>query len=262
MAHTALLPESVWGNTLKGYPFLAALPEPDQWRLHSLTQQFLAAKEFYGANGLVITDQIAVDIAAQACLPVLHLRQGLGWYDDFVGIVVHPGEVVAPREFQDPAGVVHRYREVISGETMHRGPVTLSWQDVALAGGSAAQGYNVVIHEFAHKLDMRYGGEATGCPPLSPGFMGHAAAAIARTAWLGAMHAAYGRFREQVTIAERFGGDRPWLNDYGAVSVVEFFAVACEAYFVNRLRFEADFPDLMPLFDAFFRPGLPPPSSI
>lgn len=254
------LPDTLWQTTLVRYPFLAALPAADQSRLRGLTQQFIGQKEFHGANGLAITDQIAVDIAAQACLPVLHLATGLAWYEDFVGIVVHPGEVLARREYQDPAGVVHRYSEVITGEAMHRGPVMLSWQDVAVAGDSAQQGYNVVVHEFVHKLDMR-DGEVDGCPPLPHGFMGHPAAAIARTAWLGAMHAAYDRFREQVTIAQRFGGEAPWLNDYGAVSVVEFFAVACEAYFVNRPRFAADFSDLLPLLDAFFRPGLPAPVS-
>lgn len=253
------LPDALWESTLAQFPFLADRPAEAVQRLRLLTRQFLRHKQFHGANGLEITDAMAVAIAAQACLPVLNLRHGwkpLAWYDDFVGIVLHPGEVVAQREATDPAGVVHRWREVIAGEAMHRGPVMLSWQDVALAGTSVEQGYNVVVHEFVHKIDMRDGG-ADGCPPLPPGFMGWAAPQIARTAWLGALGAAYDDFREKVILAERFGAERPWLNPYGAESIVEFFAVACEAYFVNRSRFGADFAALLPLFDAFFQPDLP-----
>ena len=116
-----------------------------------------------GANGLEITDEIALSVAAQAVLPVLHL--GLEWYDDFVGIVVHPDEVVAKRTSVDESGVVHDWEEVISGEAMDRGPVMLSWRDVSSAGDRAHEGYNVVVHEFVHKIDMR-DGKPDGCPPL------------------------------------------------------------------------------------------------
>jgi Mlc titration factor MtfA (ptsG expression regulator) len=119
----------------------------------------------------------------------------------------------------------------------------LSWRDVDGAGASAEQGYNVVIHEFIHKIDMR-DGAPDGCPPLPT--------QSARRAWLAVMQAEYDGFREKVIIAERFGGEAPWLDAYGAEAIDEFFAVACEAYFVNRPRFEADFPALAPLLDSFF----------
>lgn len=235
------IPDALWGATLAQYPFLTQRPTEEVMRLRTLSGGFLASKEFHGAQGFAITDAVALAIAAQAVLPVLHL--GLSWYDDFVGIVVHPGEVVARREVTDDAGVVHRWAEVLSGEAMDGGPVMLSWPDVANSGHSAAQGYNVVIHEFAHKLDMR-DGVADGCPPLP-----HAAA---RAAWQAAMAQAYAEFREQVIIAERFGGERPWLDAYGAQSIDEFFAVASEAYFVNRVQFEAAFAHLIPHFDDFY----------
>ncbi|MRD47386.1 zinc-dependent peptidase [Caenimonas koreensis] len=236
------VPEALWQTVLQRFAFLRALPGDEALRLRELTSQFLAAKQFHGAQGFVITDEVAVCIAAQAVLPVLYL--GLDWYDDFVGIVVHPDEVVAKRVVTDDAGVVHDWDEVLSGEAMDGGPVMLSWRDVADAGQSAAQGYNVVIHEFIHKIDMR-DGAADGCPPLRDN--------SARRAWFAVMQAEYARFREQVIIAERFGGPAPWLDPYGAEAVDEFFAVACEAYFVNRARFEADFPALAPLFDSFFK---------
>ncbi|MDO8719383.1 MAG: zinc-dependent peptidase [Polaromonas sp.] len=246
-AAAASIPEPLWHSTLLRYPFLAHRPHADHLRLRELVSQFLAHKEFTGAHGLVITDEIAVAIAAQACLPVLHL--GLGWYDDFRGIVVHPGAMLARRQTTDQAGVVHHYSEALLGEAMEGGPVTLSWQDVAAAGELAAHGHNVVIHEFVHKIDMR-DGAANGCPPLPSG--------AAYTAWHAVMQPAYEAFCEQVAMAERFGGEAPWLDRYGATAPAEFFAVACEAYFVNRDRFTRDFAALTTLFDQFFEPNRPP----
>ena len=236
------IPDALWQGVLARYPFLAARPENEVLRLRELASQFLASKEFHGAQGFVITDEVAVSIAAQAVLPVLHL--GLDWYGDFVGIVVHPDEVMARRTVTDEDGVVHNYGEVLSGEAMDGGPVMLSWHDVAGAGESAARGYNVVIHEFVHKIDMR-DGTPDGCPPMPSGRM--------RRAWRAVMQAEYDAFREKVIVAERFGGDEPWLDPYGAQAIDEFFAVACEAYFVNRPRFDIEFPALAPLFDSFFK---------
>lgn len=237
------IPDALWSEALAAYPFLAKRPAQDLERLRELAARFLADKEFHGAQGLAITDSMAVAIAAQAVLPVLHL--GLDWYDDFVGIVVHPDQVVARRTSQDEAGVVHEWDEVLAGEAMERGPVMLSWHDVRQAGESAAQGYNVVVHEFIHKIDMR-DGEPDGCPPMP---------ARRRKAWRATIEVEYERFREKVVIAERFGGEEPWLDSYGAENVGEFFAVAGEAYFVNRAAFSAEFPALVTLFDGFFRPA-------
>lgn len=238
------IPDPLWDRLLSHYPFLAARPEPERTRLRELAAQFLASKEFHGAHGFVITDDVALAIAAQAVLPVLNL--GLAWYDDFVGIVVHPAQVVARRTATDDAGVVHHWDEVLAGEAMEKGPVMLSWSDVEDAGATAHEGYNLVIHEFAHKIDMR-DGQPDGCPPLR--------SRAARTAWLATMDAEFQAFREQVIVAERFGGAVPWLDAYGATDAGEFFAVACEAYFVNRERFDEEFPALVALFDPFFRQG-------
>ena len=236
------LPDDLWAATLARYPFLAERDALELQRLRALSAEFLAQKEFHGANGLVISDAIALAIAAQAVLPVLHL--GLRWYDDFVGIVVHPDEVVARRSATDASGVVHDWDEVVAGEAMHRGPVMVNWRDVAAAGASAETGFNVVIHEFVHKIDLR-DGVADGCPPLpSRGD---------RERWLATLQAEYERFREAVIRAERFGEEWPWLDDYGATAIDEFFAVACEAYFVNRARFAQEFPALLVLFDGFYQ---------
>ena len=242
-ARGVAIPDALWQRTMQDFAFLPAEPPALARRLRTMSAEFLADKEFFGAHGLKVTDEMAVAIAAQACLPVLHL--GLYWYDDFKGIVVHPGAMLARREVTDAAGVVHRYTEELSGEAMEMGPVTLSWADVAASGESAPEGYNVVIHEFVHKLDMR-NGQADGCPPLPSRAL--------RQRWQSTMQESYARFCTQVTMADRFGAPAPWLDAYAASAPAEFFAVASEAYFVNPGRFAESFPELLPLLNGFFKP--------
>lgn len=263
------IPDALWRQTVAHHPFLAALDGPELQRLRLLCTHFLMEKEFHGANGLAVTDAMALAIAAQACLPLLHMHgvsgepvrdplKLLDWYGDFVGIVVQPGAVLARRKTTDGAGVVHQYDEVLAGEAMDRGPLMLSWEDVAHAGERAQRGHNVVIHEFVHKMDMhdmQMGEAPDGAPPLPWGFLGARQRSEARAVWQRTMQDSFERFREAVTMAERFGGEPPWLDDYAAQDAAEFFAVTCEAYFVNRPRFETEFPELMPLYDGFFRPG-------
>ena len=254
-----MISDELWQATLTQFPFLSLRSAADQTQLRRLTREFLRHKEFHGVDGLVITDAVALAIASQACLPILRLgspAQALQWYDDFVGIVVHPGEVLARRSETDESGVVHDYQERLTGEAMAGGPVTLSWHDVWQSGASAAQGYNVVIHEFIHKMDMR-DGVANGCPPLPANFMGSSTPRLARQSWLDQMGTAFARFAEQVVMAERFSGAPTWLDPYGAESIDEFFAVTCEAYFTNRTEFSREFPDLLVLYDAFFNAPSP-----
>jgi len=264
-----LVPERLWRKTLARHRFLQALNSAEQQRLRQLCRHFLVEKEFHGAHGLVISDSIALAIAAQACLPLLHLGgvglvpgrdplEALDWYGDFVGIVVQPGAAVAQREVTDAAGVVHRYREVLAGEAMDRGPIMLSWESVDQADAGADRGHSVVIHEFVHKMDMRgiaVGQHPGGAPPLPRGFLGSRSEAEAQTRWQSVMQPAYQAFCEAVAMAERFGADTPWLDSYAATNPAEFFAVTCEAYFVNRERFAAEFPALLSLYDGFFRPS-------
>jgi len=264
---TPPIDDALWRRTVKALPFLTELSPKERERLRTLCGHFLQEKEFHGAHGLRITDAMALSIAAQACLPLLHMGlpsgalapdplQVLDWYSDFVGIVVQPGAAVAQREVTDGVGVVHRYSEVLAGEAMDRGPVMLSWQDVARAAELAPEGKNVVIHEFVHKFDMhgiQRGQSPDGAPPLPQGFLGKPSAASAREHWRSVMQAAFSQFREAVAMAERFGGDAPWLDDYAATHPAEFFAVTSEAYFVSRERFAQDFADLLPLYDGFFR---------
>jgi len=231
------IPEPLWQLTLARFPFLARLDAADRDRLRTLSTLFLAQKEFTGSQGFVVTDEVAVAIAAQACLPVLRL--GLAWYDSFVGIVVHPDEVRVRREVMDDDGIVHQYHETLSGEAMQGGPMMLSWRDVEGAGESADWGYNVVIHEFAHVIDLR-DGVADGTPPL--------ASREAREAWRAVLDAEYAAFRARV----EDDADTA-LDPYGAEGEDEFFAVASEAFFVAPHAMRDEHPALYGLLASFYR---------
>jgi Mlc titration factor MtfA (ptsG expression regulator) len=232
------IPEDLWTLTLARYPFLARRSAEDRSTLRTLATLFLAQKEFTGAHGFEVSDEIAVAIAAQACLPVLRL--GLRHYAGFVGIVVHPDEVVARREVIDEDGVVHHYDETLTGEAMEGGPVMLSWRDVETAGESAEYGYNVVIHEFAHVLDMG-DGLADGIPPLAD--------RAARAAWSAVIDDEYEWFCQRV---DR-GDEGTLLDPYGAEGVDEFFAVASEVFFVAPDGLLAEHPRLYELLAGYYR---------
>ncbi len=230
------IPDALWRRTLKRFPFLPRGEPAGEVELRRMTSLFLDRKEFTGVQGLEITDDIAVAIAAQACLPVLRL--GLARYDGFVGIVVHPGPALARRQATDDDGVVHEYDELLAGEAVEGGPVMLSWRDVRASGVSAAIGYNVVVHEFAHVLDMA-DGVADGVPPLP--------ASISRGDWQQTLSAEYARFCERV---ER--GEETALDPYGAEAPEEFFAVASEGFFVAPLPLREEHPQLYTMLKRFY----------
>src|SRR4051812_5611401 len=113
--------DDLWKRTLVRYPFLRRRDPADVAELRRLTSLFLDRKEFDARPGVRLTNDVVVAVAAQACLPVLRL--GLGAYDGFVGIVLHPDQVVARRTAADDDGIVHEYDELLVGEAMERGPV-------------------------------------------------------------------------------------------------------------------------------------------
>lgn len=235
--HRRAIPAPLWADTLRVYPFLAALPEADRTELHRLASLFLSRKEFHGAQGLQVDDAMAVAIAAQACLPIL--RIGLQAYEGFVGIVVHPDEVQAAREVMDEDGIVHAYEEALSGEAMEGGPVMLAWPDVAAAGWHAEDAYNVVVHEFAHVLDMA-DGAADGRPVLPT--------PSARQHWEQVLDAEYRAFCHEVD-TDRVDSV---LDPYGSEAPEEFFAVASEAFFVQGAALRAERPALYELLRSFY----------
>lgn len=239
------IPDALWLETLRGWPFLRHRPLEDLLKLREMTSLLLDRKEFSTAGGLVLDDAMAVAVAAQACVPVLHLPGELDWYDGFVGIVLHPSEVVVPRQWHDEDGVVHSGDEVLAGEAIEGGPLMLSWQDVRLGGreghddGTDADlAYNVVIHEFVHVIDMR-DGAVDGMPALPT--------RAQRERWQAVMGEAFARHAAEVD------ADRPtWLDPYAAQGPEEFFPVAAEAFFVAPHGLAMEFPEVYALMRDFF----------
>lgn len=231
--------DGLWQQALAQLPFVAARSMSDKARLRRMASLFLDRKEFSGAGGFVVDDATALSVAIQACLPVLEL--GIEQYDGFVGIVMHADAVVAEREITDEHGIVHRYDEVLAGEAMEGGPVMLSWADVQ--GGDPDErsptAYSVVIHEFAHVLDMRDG--APDGVPLLP-------TAQDREAWLAVLTPEFDRFCERVVC-----GYDTVLDAYAAESPDEFFAVASEAFFVTPRELKEEQPALYRLLASYYR---------
>lgn len=234
---TRRVPDELWQDTVIAHPFLAGLNAEESARLHRLTEDFLAEKEFSSAGGLELDDRICVSIAAQGCLPILNL--GLACYRGWVGIVIYPDEFVIPRRFEDEYGIVHEYDDVASGEAWVGGPLLISWRDAQMAGS----GYNVVIHEFAHKLDM-LNGEPDGIPPLPD--------SASRKLWQETLLAAYDDFRAQVDAADA-NGSETLLDPYAAENPGEFFAVMSEVFFETPRLLHGEYPALYEQLVIFYR---------
>jgi Mlc titration factor MtfA (ptsG expression regulator) len=224
--------EALWRRVVLGLPFIGELARDDASRLRELTLLFLSEKAITGARGLVLSDHMRVAIAAQACLPILNL--GLDWYDDWVGVVVYPGDFRVRRQDIDASGVVHEWDDALAGEAMPGGPVVLSWESAA-----NAPEMNVVLHEFAHKLDMR-NGAADGLPPLH--------ADMDRRRWHAIWQHAYEGFCDAIERARD-----TWLDPYAAEHPSEFFAVLSEAFFELPRETQRRYPDVYDQLRLFYR---------
>ena len=238
-----------WAAAIAPYRFFDRLSPDEMRRLRELVSLFCAEKEFAPGNDFTITLATQLQIAAQACLPILNLD--LTFYSGWTGIVVYEGEVWVRREEMDEDGVMHVYSDVISGEAMPGGPVVLSWDDVTQAGSAESPSYNVVIHEFAHKIDMLKG-DATGVPPFSP--VHHAA--LNGRAFEATLHKSFDAFAAQVGQWERRGqpeADAPLIDPYAAEHPSEFFAVLSEAFFTRPQDVRDTFPDMYCLLAGYYR---------
>jgi Mlc titration factor MtfA (ptsG expression regulator) len=249
----------VWERLQADWPCLRGLSDAESDLMRELIAGFLTSKTVSGAQGLAPDDDMRLAIAAQACLPILHL--GLAHYDDFVEIVVHPGAFLVQRQHTDEDGLVHEFDDVLAGEAMEGGPVVLSWDDIrpqtAHHDAPDQSMSNIVIHEFVHKLDMA-DGQANGCPPMP---------ASLRPRWETTLFEAFDDFCRQLDAIEvAIPGDidpdseaadawyaRLPLDPYAATDEAEFFAVAAEAFFVSPISFQRSYPNLYKCFSAYFR---------
>ena len=227
--------DGMWSGVLERYPFTRPLSPEERSRLRDRVILFLDEKAIVGARGLEVDHGMRLAIAAQACMLILNLD--LDFYRGWSEVIVYPGEFVAEYDYTDDAGVQHHVEEPMSGESWLAGPVILSWEDTERRG--EAPGYNVVIHEFAHKLDM-LNGAANGCPPLHAG--------MSREEWARVFDAAYRDFCARVDRGVETG-----IDPYAAEAPAEFFAVLSEAFFEIPEVVRAEHVEVYGQLVAFYR---------
>ncbi len=227
--------ESVWRAALDALPALAPLDASERARLRELSARFIAGKSIEPVRGQCLDALDLVVIAAQACLPVL--VPGLGAYSSWHSIVVYPGSFVAREYEMDEAGVEHEWEEARAGEAWLCGPVILSWEDIAASG--QGEGYNVIIHEMAHKLDMLHGG-ANGCPSLHRG--------MDLEAWNRDFGAAFEDMNRRID-----AGETLVIDEYAAEDPAEFFAVTSEYFFDAPAVLDSAYPAVYRRLSDFYR---------
>ena len=249
---TVAIDPALWDRATAPWLFMRGMGAGESERLRGLAERFLASKRFTGTHELEVSEAMRVEIAAQACVLVLEL--GIEWFDGWSDVIVYPSQFMPEREVEDEAGVVHLTRDPMAGEAWLGGPVILSYEDVALAGDQRARvaGYNVVIHEFAHKLDMR-NGDPNGFPPLHAG--------MDAREWKRDFSAAYSDFTRKVEAAESLASERRIqaaldklpIDPYAAENAAEFFAVASEAFFETPERLAPAYPAVYARLRDFYR---------
>ena len=207
-------------------PIVRRLPEKLRPNLEGRINLFLDQVTFRGNLGVEVTDEMKLSIAAQACLPIINSPV---WYDTLRNVLIYPSAFSARRDTHD-GFVIHERNHGMLGESWNRGPVVLSW-DHALQGGlDADDGYNVVIHEFAHQLDSLTG-HTNGIPILRKG-----------QTYAGWETAMLNAFQDHV---DRVESGRPTLIDpYGATNHEEFFAEAVVVFFEKPRALQREEPAL------------------
>lgn len=246
--HRSDTSDAHWAKAWHGLALLDNLGQTESQRLRELATLFLHEKAVASARGMRITQGMKQFIALQCCLPVLGLD--LDWYHGWYSLIVYPNTFVSTFDSEDSVGVVHQIREARSGESWDRGPLILSWADV-LASGEALNGFNVIIHECAHKLDA-LDGTANGRPPLHKD--------MSPQQWTDVFGAAFEDHRLQV---ESDAYTR--IDPYAAECPEEFFAVLSEAFFEVPTDVLEAYPEVYDQLRRFYRQdpalrlGKPPP---
>lgn len=231
-------PIDVAATLARRLPIYLRIPRADHPKLHELIDRFLAEKQFWGSQGLTVTDEMRLLVAAQACILVMNIPH-LGLYPRTKEVILYPDQFGQSVEAIGPDGRKYEISDNKIGETWNRGPVLLAWDSVKRAGWIDDDGHNVVFHEFAHALDL-LDGYADGVPPLdSPAQL---------EAWKRVVDQEY----KSLVFAER-NGRRTFFDQYGATDPGEFFAVVTEQFFEEGRRFARLHPALYAQLKGFYR---------
>lgn len=224
-----------WQQAFAALPLLQGITEDELQRLQELAILLMHEKSFDGAQGLELTRPMILHIALQACLPILNL--GLNAYAGWTSVIVYPAAFIPRRSYTDEVGIVHEGNSVLAGEAWQRGPVVLGWHEAELAG--EMDGDNVVIHEFAHKLDMQ-NGTANGFPPLHSG--------MEVEGWEEAFAEAFADFQQHCNKLNYHQ-----IDCYAATSPSEFFAVFSEVFFEQPDLMQQHYPDVYQQLRSYYR---------
>lgn len=193
----------------------ASLPDEEQQHLRACTQILIAEKYWEGCNGLVLTDEIRVTIAGQASL--LLLGKSLDEFQRLMTILVYPETYMVPEKTQLPGGIVQESVGIRLGEAWQQGPVIVSWANVNRFSQPGEPGRNLVLHEFAHVLDMN-GNAPNGTPILDSNQQ--------YREWRTVMSEEFHALQQSAS-----QGEPTLLDQYGAKDEAEFFAVSTESFF-------------------------------
>ncbi len=226
-----------WCNFLRNnVPYYGCLPEQAQEELQGIIQIFLDDKRFEGVNGLIITDEIRVTIAAQAC--ILLLQRNTEIYPKLRTIIVYPDAYLVEHKERMPAGVEIESKDIRHGESWAHGTIVLSWDDVLQGAEQPEDGENLVFHEFAHQLDHE-GGATNGAPYLPKRSM--------YAAWAEVLGREYD---DLISAISR--NRKTLLRSYGATNPAEFFAVITELFFEQPTELKREHPDLYGQLQLFY----------
>jgi hypothetical protein len=227
-----------WQAVLQQLPILDGLNDAEQQRLRERAVLFLHHKHLSALPGVELDDDARLRLAVQAELPLLHLAE-LNWYQGFHEIVLYPDDFVSPQRHRDASGVVHEWDGEHSGEAWQQGPVILAWPGVQASGGW--DGYNLVIHELAHKLDM-LNGDANGLPPLHNN--------MRIEDWAKAMQSAFDQLNAEL---DANPDAETAIDPYAAEDPAEFFAVTSEYFFSAPGLLAEAFPAVYAQLALFYR---------
>jgi MtfA peptidase len=239
------LPDPQWLGALRELPFLDRYEVALLSRLRELTTLFLVEKSIVsgattGEHAMEITPHMRIVIALQACLLILgrgeSVSEAMNDYDGWENVVVYPGDFPRTQDFEDEYGVVHRLNETIAGESWEGGPVLLSWP--AVEAGYEESGMALVIHEFAHKVDM-LDGQVDGIPPLPM---------QQREQFKSIIESAYDDFCKRVDANEDTA-----IDPYAAELIDEFFAVTCEVFFAEPELLQMEYPPYYEALRSYFK---------
>ena len=211
------------------------LDDDERDLLTTYAEDLLTTRRWEAAQGFELTDRIRTVIAAQAALLVIGI--GIDQFDDVGSIIVHPTTMHFDRASAGPArGTETRGPHHLLGEAQYNGPVVIAWDSASSSARHPERGHDVVLHEFAHKIDMM-DGTIDGTPPMvDQGLLDRWVEVCTR------------EFR----LLERGEGGN-LIDEYGATNAGEFFAVVTETFFTQPGELLHHKPDLYEVYRDFYR---------